>query len=184
MFPQLACLKYIYSASDSHSLYWHDLKVGLFTWWYYSAQCFDVSVSFISLGILPESHYYPDLKHSFVPFSHKSSFLHFRIVSPNFMYYLLTPLLLMSVASARVVWLSVTPVTSTIGLLCELNYGQSLYNKTSKFTRNIYYNEGISVSKRFPLWEQKPGYLSEKYKYYKDNSRMHSNVLHVKKIIS
>ena len=119
---------------------------------YYSAQCFAVSVSFLCfLGILPEWHYYHGLKYSVVSFSYESSFLHFRIVSLDFMNYLLTPVLFKSVASARVVWLSVTPVTSTIGLLCELNYGQSLYNKTSKLARNVYYNEGISISKRFPL---------------------------------
>jgi len=34
--------------------------------------------------ILLESHHH-DLKYSFVPFSNESSFLHFRIVSPNFL---------------------------------------------------------------------------------------------------
>ena len=136
-----------------------------------------VSVSFLHfLGILPESHYYHDLKYSLVPFSHESSFLHFRIVSPDFMNYLFTPdcsllcCLCQWPQQGEHDWMS---HQSHQQLVCSVSWIMENHYTTKQFARNIYYNEGISVPKRFPLWEQKPGYLSEKCKDYKYNSRMH-----------
>ena len=69
------------------------------------------------LCTLYESHYYPGLKYTVMLFSYEYSFLCFQNCFSDLINYLLTPqlfplVLLMSVASARVVWLNVTYVTS------------------------------------------------------------------------